>query len=352
MDLRLEAAAAQELRANFEEIDGFEVPTVDWRRTGRRVLTSSWIEGVPIHDRERLEAEGHDLAEIVALMASGVLLPDLPRRFLPCRPPPGQPAGRQRRQGPRGSISASWGGSTGRRGRYLADMLYSFPRPRLQPGRRDPRLGGAGCRADQSVGTVSPRPRARSPSRSSACRSTRFLWHGWWVSSSRSPKRFRMEVQPPAPAAAKNHAGRRRGGAAAAPRDQYVGARPAADRGVDDPADGAAGARPRDRGGPCRTRSPACPRRSAISNGRSTCWPRTASSSTPIRSPRYAPRWRDAAIRGDCGSPSPRSQPWRRCCSGPRATGSGGFHVPDPSRRRGGPGPRSKSGAPVETTER
>ena len=41
MDLRLEAAAAQELQANFEEMDGFEVPTVDWRRTARRVLTSS-----------------------------------------------------------------------------------------------------------------------------------------------------------------------------------------------------------------------------------------------------------------------------------------------------------------------
>jgi ubiquinone biosynthesis protein len=37
------------------------VPQVDWRRTQRRVLTSEWIDGIPIWDYARLNAAGHDL---------------------------------------------------------------------------------------------------------------------------------------------------------------------------------------------------------------------------------------------------------------------------------------------------
>ena len=70
MDLRLEAAAAQELRDNFADSPGFSVPDVDWPRTGRRVLTTVWVEGIAINDRARLEADGHDLRAIVARMAS------------------------------------------------------------------------------------------------------------------------------------------------------------------------------------------------------------------------------------------------------------------------------------------
>ena len=52
MDLRFEAAAASELRQNFAEDSSFLVPAVDWRRTSRRVLTLSWVEGIPIDERE------------------------------------------------------------------------------------------------------------------------------------------------------------------------------------------------------------------------------------------------------------------------------------------------------------
>ena len=125
MDLRLEAAAAQELRANFEEMEGFEVPTVDWRRTGRRVLTLSWVEGVPIHDRERLEAEGHDLAEIVALMASVFFFQIFRDGFFHADLHPGNLLVDRD-----GRVHAVDFGIMGRvdrpTRRYLADMLYSF----------------------------------------------------------------------------------------------------------------------------------------------------------------------------------------------------------------------------------
>ena len=60
MDLRLEAAALSEMAENIKGDNGFRVPAVDWRRTSRRVLTTEWIDGIPINDRDRLVAAGHD----------------------------------------------------------------------------------------------------------------------------------------------------------------------------------------------------------------------------------------------------------------------------------------------------
>ncbi len=66
MDLRLEAAAAQELAENFADDPGYRVPEVDWQRTARRVLTVGRIAGVPIDERDRLLAAGHDLEDLLA----------------------------------------------------------------------------------------------------------------------------------------------------------------------------------------------------------------------------------------------------------------------------------------------
>ncbi|MDW8340350.1 MAG: 2-polyprenylphenol 6-hydroxylase [Geminicoccaceae bacterium] len=60
MDLRLEAAAAAEFAENNRDAVGFRVPAVDWRRTGRRVVTFEWVEGLPVDERERLVAAGLD----------------------------------------------------------------------------------------------------------------------------------------------------------------------------------------------------------------------------------------------------------------------------------------------------
>ena len=66
MDLRLEAAAISEMADNIAahpdpDSSAFRVPTVDWRRTARRVLTLEWVDGIPISERKRLETDGHDL---------------------------------------------------------------------------------------------------------------------------------------------------------------------------------------------------------------------------------------------------------------------------------------------------
>ncbi|MBT3358260.1 MAG: 2-polyprenylphenol 6-hydroxylase [Rhodospirillales bacterium] len=60
MDLRYEAAAASELGENFADDPGFHVPDVDWARTGRRVLTTERVGGIPIDDRDAILAAGYD----------------------------------------------------------------------------------------------------------------------------------------------------------------------------------------------------------------------------------------------------------------------------------------------------
>ena len=61
MDLRLEAAAIAEMRDNVKDDPDFRVPTLDWERTARGVLTLEWIDGTPLTDRKALEARGLDL---------------------------------------------------------------------------------------------------------------------------------------------------------------------------------------------------------------------------------------------------------------------------------------------------
>ena len=65
MDLRLEAAAAAELAANFEGDADFRVPELDWQRTARRVLTTERIDGIPIDEVEALTEAGLDPRDII-----------------------------------------------------------------------------------------------------------------------------------------------------------------------------------------------------------------------------------------------------------------------------------------------
>ncbi len=69
MDLRLEAAAAAEFRDNCIDDEGFVVPQVDWRRTGRRVVTFERVSGLPADEPQRLVEAGHDPDAILAQAA-------------------------------------------------------------------------------------------------------------------------------------------------------------------------------------------------------------------------------------------------------------------------------------------
>jgi ubiquinone biosynthesis protein len=60
MDLRMEAAAAEELGLNFADDPNYRAPTIDWDRTARRVMTLERVVGTPIGDRDAIVAAGHD----------------------------------------------------------------------------------------------------------------------------------------------------------------------------------------------------------------------------------------------------------------------------------------------------
>ncbi|TKZ18175.1 2-polyprenylphenol 6-hydroxylase [Shimia litoralis] len=60
LDLRLEAASASEFSANTVGDAGFQLPTVNWMYSGKRVMTLGWAEGVSLGDNEALDAAGHD----------------------------------------------------------------------------------------------------------------------------------------------------------------------------------------------------------------------------------------------------------------------------------------------------
>ena len=64
LDLRMEAAAAAEFRANIEQDPGFTVPEVIWPLSARRVMTLDWADGVRFGDVEALRNSGADLSEL------------------------------------------------------------------------------------------------------------------------------------------------------------------------------------------------------------------------------------------------------------------------------------------------
>ncbi|MEM8788657.1 MAG: 2-polyprenylphenol 6-hydroxylase [Pseudomonadota bacterium] len=64
LDLRMEASAASEFRANTAKDEGFSVPEVVWDLSARRVMTLAWVEGEKFGDIDALRAQGADLTEL------------------------------------------------------------------------------------------------------------------------------------------------------------------------------------------------------------------------------------------------------------------------------------------------
>ncbi|RWP05914.1 2-polyprenylphenol 6-hydroxylase [Mesorhizobium sp.] len=125
MDLRLEAAALSELGESTRDDPGFRVPSVDWERTGRDVLTMEWVDGVKMNDIAGLEAAGHDLKAIAANLIQSFLRHTLRDGFFHADMHPGNLFVEAN-----GTIVAVDLGIAGRLGkkerRFLAEILYGF----------------------------------------------------------------------------------------------------------------------------------------------------------------------------------------------------------------------------------
>lgn len=73
MDFRLEAAAAAEFAENNREHPDFVVPSIDWDRTARQVLTTQWMDGLPLSDVAGLRAAGHDTVALARILIQSFL---------------------------------------------------------------------------------------------------------------------------------------------------------------------------------------------------------------------------------------------------------------------------------------
>ena len=69
MDLRLEAAAAEEMGENFAGDKTFHIPAVDWQRTSERVLTLERVAGARVDDIDAVAATGLDPVAVVKTAA-------------------------------------------------------------------------------------------------------------------------------------------------------------------------------------------------------------------------------------------------------------------------------------------
>ena len=69
LDFMLEAASASEMRDNAKNDRDILVPKVYWEFTNTDVLTTEWLDGISIYDKEALEKAGLNIIDIAAKIA-------------------------------------------------------------------------------------------------------------------------------------------------------------------------------------------------------------------------------------------------------------------------------------------
>ncbi|HUG60400.1 MAG TPA: 2-polyprenylphenol 6-hydroxylase [Methylomirabilota bacterium] len=125
MDFRLEAAALSEMAENVAGDHGFRLPSVDWERSAKTVLTMEWIDGRKLSDVQGIVADGHDPVALAATLIQTFLRHAMRDGFFHA----------DMHQGnlfiaPDGEIVAVDFGIMGRLGlkerRFLAEILYGF----------------------------------------------------------------------------------------------------------------------------------------------------------------------------------------------------------------------------------
>ena len=230
MDLRMEAAAAEELGENFADDPGYRAPTIDWDRTAQRVLTLERVDGIPIGDRDAIVAAGHDPDVVMKKCAEAFFYQVFRDGFFHADMHGGNAFVDRA-----GHIVPVDFGIMGRidedtRG-YLAELLVAFLR-RDYRAVAEVQFRAGYVPSDQSLRDVRPglpldrradlrqaEPRYldRPPARPDAARH----------------RAVRDDGAAAAPAAAEDHADGRGHGHAAQPARQHLGAGAAPDRGVD-----------------------------------------------------------------------------------------------------------------------
>jgi ubiquinone biosynthesis protein len=126
LDLRLEAAAISEMAENIKDDTGFVIPSVSWDHVAQNVLTTSWVEGIPIRDHAALDAAGVDRKALASRLLQSFLRHAIRDGFFHADMHPGNLFADART----GDVIAVDFGIMGRinrkERRFLADILYGF----------------------------------------------------------------------------------------------------------------------------------------------------------------------------------------------------------------------------------
>ena len=126
LDLRLEAASISEMAQNIGADEGFVIPEVSWDHTAQTVLTTSWVEGIPIRDLAAIEAARLDRRDLARILLQSFLRHAIRDGFFHADMHQGNLFADPVR---RGIIAVDFGimGRISRRERrFLADILYGF----------------------------------------------------------------------------------------------------------------------------------------------------------------------------------------------------------------------------------
>lgn len=126
LDLRLEAAAISEMTENIAGDTGFVIPSVQWDQVAQNVLTTSWVDGIPIRDHAAIDAAGIDRKALAAKLLQAFLRHAIRDGFFHADMHPGNLFADPRT----GDVIAVDFGIMGRLSkrerRFLADILYGF----------------------------------------------------------------------------------------------------------------------------------------------------------------------------------------------------------------------------------
>lgn len=126
LDLRLEAASISEMAENIKDDKGFVIPKVSWEHVAQNVLTTSWVEGIPIRNHGALDAAGVNRKALAATLLQSFLRHAIRDGFFHADMHPGNLFADPRT----GDVVAVDFGIMGRinrrERRFLADILYGF----------------------------------------------------------------------------------------------------------------------------------------------------------------------------------------------------------------------------------
>ncbi|MDB5540973.1 MAG: 2-polyprenylphenol hydroxylase [Devosia sp.] len=126
LDLRLEAAAISEFHENIKDDKGFVIPRVVWDFTSDTVLTTTWVDGIPIRDNAALDAAGVDRKALATNLLQAFLRHTVRDGFFHADLHPGNLFADPRTQDIIAVDFGIMGRLTRRERRFLADILYGF----------------------------------------------------------------------------------------------------------------------------------------------------------------------------------------------------------------------------------